>query len=49
MLFRSAVLFAALSKVEFRLCGQGKIGLFTGLGGLILGSAALVWWLRLIF
>lgn len=44
-----AVLFAALSKVELRLCGQGKIGLFTGLGGLILGSAALVWWLRLIF
>lgn len=43
-----AVLFAALSRVETKLNRQAKIGLFSGLSGLVLGTAALAWWLHLI-
>lgn len=43
-----AVLFAALSRTDDWLNRQGTIGLFTGLGGILLGSLSLLWWLHLI-
>lgn len=39
-----AVFFAALSRVDERLSGQGRTGLITGIMGILLGLVSIVLW-----